>query len=88
MSATPDPSELRVFLRVCDFLNFSTPVMLSGSAAQAAVESKHPRFAYDPTTVDTFSAAVSQKKAREATGACHRMWGPSTAFGFASLRSE
>ncbi len=56
MSATPDPSELRVFLRVCDFLNFSTPVMLSGSAAQAAVESKHPGSACDATTVDTFSA--------------------------------
>jgi len=36
------------------FLIFSTPVMLSGSAAQAAVESKHPRSACHATTVDTF----------------------------------
>jgi len=40
-------------------LIFFTPVMLSGSAAQAALESKHPRSACDGTTVDTFSATVA-----------------------------
>jgi len=37
-------------------LIFSTPIMLSGSAAQAAVESKYPRSACEATTVDTFLA--------------------------------
>jgi len=46
-------------LEVCGFIDFSTPVMLSGSAAQAAVESKHPRSPCDAITVYTFSATVS-----------------------------
>jgi hypothetical protein len=41
------------------FLIFSTPVMLSASAGQAAVESKHPMCACVATIVDTFSATVS-----------------------------
>src|SRR6266550_2092047 len=60
--------------------------MLSRSAAQAAVESKHPVSACDATTVDTFSAnnlvpngVVKRSRSHRR---CHRLWGPSTPFGF------
>ncbi len=42
-------------------LIFSTLVMLSGSAAQAAVESKHPVSACDAATLDTFSATTCRQ---------------------------